>query len=250
MEDGVGTREVRMTKTRTLTKTMTTKTTMSLLSGRMILLGHSLGGFLSAQYSLVHPNRLEKLVLADPWGMLDRPEDIHDKIAERWNISLAPFRRGIGFRFIFAIATRINPLGVMRAAGPWGPRLSRRMRPDLAKKFVPLLGEDDSSLLSDYLYHCNAHKAEGETAFSRLSNDLFWAKTPMMSQLKGSKVPCSLLLGEDSWIARDQLEEFTSWSRDLGLAIEIIPEAGHHIYADQPELFNQLVIGILSQETI
>jgi pimeloyl-ACP methyl ester carboxylesterase len=40
-----------------------------------ILLGHSLGGFLCASYALRYPQRVKHLILADPWGMTQRPPE-------------------------------------------------------------------------------------------------------------------------------------------------------------------------------
>ena len=68
---------------------------------------------------------------------------------------------------------------------------------------------------------------------------------PYNSNLLYFPVDCTLLLGQDSWIARDQLEEFSSQAEALGLGLELIPKAGHHIYADQADVFNQLVRRIL-----
>ena len=122
----------------------------------MVLLGHSFGGYLAASYALQHPRHLERLLLVDPWGMTDKPTDL----VERHNISL-------GDRTLFELTKRLNPLWWLRVAGPVGPRLLPRFRPDLVTKFSCLLGESSGQLIPSYLYHCNAHNPSGEAAFHR-----------------------------------------------------------------------------------
>lgn len=74
---------------------------------KFILLGHSLGAYISSSYTIKYPDRVQHLVLADPWGFPDKPPDMVDKVP-RW------------IRIIGTLTSRFNPLAVLRAAGPWG----------------------------------------------------------------------------------------------------------------------------------
>ena len=89
--------------------------------------GHSFGGYLAAAYTLKHPERLASTILADPWGMVDRPEDIQ----QHFNI---PF----WVSMIFSVLKHFNPLAMVRATGPLGPRLLQRARPDIFRKYQEL----------------------------------------------------------------------------------------------------------------
>lgn len=41
---------------------------------RMIILGHSFGGFLSTSYAMKYPERIEHVILGDPWGFTAAPD--------------------------------------------------------------------------------------------------------------------------------------------------------------------------------
>ena len=79
---------------------------------KFILLGHSLGAFLSCAYAMRHSNRVRHLILDDPWGFPERP-------SEETN-------RKVPFLFLTAsiFMNRFNPFTPLRAAGPIGKQPS------------------------------------------------------------------------------------------------------------------------------
>lgn len=76
---------------------------------RFILLGHSLGGFLSLSYSMSYPARVRHLILDDPWGLVDQmpEEELREKFSMR-------------MRVIWPIATKFKPFDWIRGFGPLG----------------------------------------------------------------------------------------------------------------------------------
>lgn len=105
---------------------------------KMILMGHSFGGYLSSAYSLKYPECVQALVLVDPWGFSKR--DV-DKEVPMWA------------RVVLKVTEYVTPLFIMRASGSLGMNLMRKMRPDFRKKYLNVLGESD--LIYEYLYYSN-----------------------------------------------------------------------------------------------
>ena len=77
--------------------------------GKIVLCGHSFGGYLACSYALKHPEGIAHLVLADPWGFPEQPprgEEI---------IKLSKFKRAM-----YRLFGSFNPFAVLRVAGPCG----------------------------------------------------------------------------------------------------------------------------------
>ena len=76
-----------------------------------------------------------------------------------------------------------------------------------------------------------------------------WAKHPMLprlGQMLDSRVPITLILGQRSWMKSVTdgkcLGEAVSRLRpDSYVDLHSVPGAGHHVHADQPEVFCELV---------
>ncbi|KAG0725164.1 Protein ABHD4 [Chionoecetes opilio] len=198
---------------------------------KFILLGHSFGGFLAASYAIKYPERVDHLVLADPWGFPERPLDVGDR-----------YKFPLWVKAVAALLQPFNPLSVIRTAGPWGPSILKKARPDLIRKFSGMVKESDD-VIPDYLYHCNAQNPSGESAFHTLMAGFGWAKYPMIQRMDSMRkgLPITLIYGSRSWVDQDPGFQIKYMRRDTFVDVQVIQGAGHHVYADRAELFNAII---------
>ena len=76
---------------------------------KFILLGHSLGAYLSCAYTMRHPNRVRHLILNDPWGFPLKPSRIE-----------VSGKRHLVYTAAVLYTKKFNPLSPIRVAGPLG----------------------------------------------------------------------------------------------------------------------------------
>jgi len=197
---------------------------------KMVLCGHSFGGYLGCSYALTHPDRVEHLVLADAWGMPERPADP----ATKYNAPL----------WVKAVAYAVqplNPLWAVRAAGPFGQWVVEKTRPDIMRKYSAVVKDD--TLIPQYIYQCNVQSPTGESAFHSMMSGFGWAKSPMINRIHEIRadVPMTLIYGSRSWVDNAAGNVIKASRPNSYVSAHIINQAGHHVYADKAEEFNRLV---------
>lgn len=106
----------------------------------MILLGHSFGGFLATSYAMKYPDRIEHLILADPWGYTEKRDISNDPL---WRRSL------------IKVFQRMAPLAIIRAAGPYGEWLVKKARKDILRKYEEAV--EDETVIAQYIHQCNRY---------------------------------------------------------------------------------------------
>ncbi|KAJ3595766.1 hypothetical protein NHX12_005069 [Muraenolepis orangiensis] len=200
----------------------------------MILLGHSLGGYLATSYAIRYPSRVKHLILVEPWGFPDRATEAQrTEVVTRSSLPLWA-------KATAAVLGYFNPLAAIRAAGPWGPGLVGRFRQDFKRKFEDLFDDDT---MTQYIYHCNAQTPSGEVGYRALSESLAWAKRPMLlrvDQLPAS-LPVTMLYGDRSWISSNSGHQAAHVRAEAYTRVLLINNSSHHVNNDQPEIFNKQI---------
>uniref|UniRef100_A0A3Q1HXK1 (Lyso)-N-acylphosphatidylethanolamine lipase n=1 Tax=Anabas testudineus TaxID=64144 RepID=A0A3Q1HXK1_ANATE len=209
----------------------------------MILLGHSLGGYLATSYAIQYPSRVSHLILVDPWGFPERPQTQTEGGQSQGTEVVKRPALPRWVKAVAAVVSLFNPLAVIRAAGPWGPGLVNRFRPDFKRKFEDLFDDDT---MTQYIYHCNAQPPSGEVGFRAMSESLGWAKRPMLHRvhLLPPSMPLTMLYGEWSWVDNSSGDTVVQIRDQAHTRVKLINKASHHVYADQPEEFNRVVENI------
>ncbi|XP_026321021.1 1-acylglycerol-3-phosphate O-acyltransferase ABHD5 isoform X1 [Hyposmocoma kahamanoa] len=202
-----------------------------------ILLGHSLGGYIATAYAMKYPDRVRHLILADPWGFVEKPQNVYEK----YNVPL----------WVKAVAVAVqplNPLWAVRAAGPAGKWLVGKTRPDISRKYLKYI-PDAETIIPEYIYQCNSQTPSGESAFHTLMQSFGWAKNPMVHRLDklDPNLPVTVLYGARSWVDNTTGQVLTEQRRSDKTYVQVINGAGHHVYLDKPELFNKYVLEACSR---
>ncbi|CUG91430.1 Hypothetical protein, putative [Bodo saltans] len=111
---------------------------------------------------VIPPPNIVHLVLADPWGVPPKYKRV------------LPFK----FRVLIKLFYKVSPLAILRCAGPWGPNLLPKVRPDFAERWDHL---PDPLIFYDYTYHSNAQTpATGELAFQACCEGAAFARLPLL----------------------------------------------------------------------
>ena len=89
--------------------------------------------------------------------------------------------------------------------------------------------------------------------FYSLCDDFAWAKDPVISRISNidENLRVSVIYGEDSWIQPKLTEEILQEAgvRNMeNIEVFTIPEARHHVYADQFEEFNEILLKIVNSD--
>jgi cardiolipin-specific phospholipase len=206
---------------------------------RMILFGHSLGGYLSACYAMKYPDRVEHLFLVSPAGVPAAPP----KAAPGMSDDAQEFRRRR--RFLYATVTffwerSYTPQGLIRFAGPWGPKVVKTYTD---RRFSHLEGEE-AEIFRNYSYHFNARKGSAESGLHCVLDVGAWGRSPLTNRVQNIRSPTTWLYGSHDWMNPNAGREAAA-KMNVPTSVKVIPRADHHLYIDNPVAFNKAVTEVI-----
>eukprot|EP01134_Creolimax_fragrantissima_P006541 CFRG6541T1 len=199
---------------------------------KMVLVGHSLGGYLATVYSLKYPEHVHKLVLASPVGIPDRPTEEPERIKNLTGIK----------RLAYSIVkagwnSNITAQSVMRTIGPLGPKVATGY---VNRRFTKLSAQESEDL-SNYFYHISVLPGSGEYTMNTILSFGAYARKPLIHRMHGLKTDTVFLYGSDDWMDKGAAET-VSTSMSVPTRLHVVSQSGHNLFADNYKEFNRILI--------
>jgi len=235
---------------------------------KFTLMGHSLGGYLAVCYAIKYPGRLEKLILASPVGIPEDPWSVAAEMPDQESSAQAATmqaqtaaaanvgtgehapasptpRRKLPGWFNYLWDANISPFSVVRWGGPLGPRFvsgstSRRF------SFLP---EVEADALHMYSYTLFKQRGSGEYALTYLLAPGAFARNPLKNRFQelNKNLEVIFMYGDNDWMDAKAGKAASDVMKQTGgrAKYRIISDAGHHLYLDNYNEFNEYMGGIL-----
>jgi cardiolipin-specific phospholipase len=221
---------------------------------KMILAGHSMGGYLSVAYCEKYPERVERLVLLSPVGI---PEQDNAKLESRKEmIRSSSYSRRAMFSFYKGLFGRGHTPGSISRTFPES-RVKNMVSSYVERRLPAISDPEEQQAVADYLYCNSALPGSGEFALKYLLDPFGMARNPLMRRIPLLKVPqVTFLYGSDDWMDSSgglDTKKFCEQMDSPTPKIDVyeVSNAGHLLMLDNYEEFNAgVVIGGLGFEAL
>ncbi|RUP50277.1 Alpha/Beta hydrolase protein [Jimgerdemannia flammicorona] len=230
---------------------------------KFTLVGHSMGGFVSASYALEYKDRLDKLILLSAIGkQIHHSFTIFDNFfpypsptplslslyaqpgLQGFTLSTTPSPFPLHTRLLISSLWSLTPqrlLTLLPTARVL--RILSSRRSDTISCFG--FGEDDDTVVR-YIYHlATSQPVSGEVAFTRLLTPTKAWHLPLRERLRDlSGLDVALVYGQFDWIDPTFAVEEVLRGEMLDKAkVYILPDAGHHGYVENWVDLNAIIVG-------
>lgn len=209
---------------------------------KMILAGHSMGGYMAVAYTEAYPQHVEKLLLISPVGV---PEETDVVRARRESMKQNSWRFWALSGFAQNVFSKSTPGSVLRGMpSSWGDNMVLKY----VQKRMPMIeNEEQQHAIAEYLVANNTLPGSGEHCLNKVLQYGAFAKRPMEYRIPGLKVPkVTFLYGERDWMDPEGGLTVQRKCRDRGSSPEVdvysVRSAGHLLMLENWAEFNAALI--------
>lgn len=218
---------------------------------KMVLSGHSFGGYIAVAYAERYPERIDQLILLSPIGVPDPPDPDSE---DRRNMSLK-FQMFLGvFRMFFECTT---PGAFLRTLTEY--RASALVSGYVDRRLPEVSDAEEAQTLADFLFLNASLRGSGEYFLRSLFTSSIFAKSPLLFRVPTLQVRAvNFVYGTQDWmdvsggmdagslahkVSREQDGSGSSIST-TDVNVFLVPNAGHLLTIENPESVNACMIGI------
>ncbi|SCV00212.1 LAME_0G08284g1_1 [Lachancea meyersii CBS 8951] len=219
--------------------------------GRINVVAHSYGGYLSFKYAAKYPHAVAKLCLVSPLGV----ERNAFAVDNRWSSNTAyptnytdpaskyyiPSRPAIP-KLIFESQTRL-----LRALGPLGAKLCWNY---IAAAYSRVPSVTYKQYVFEMFYGKDGLSQTSRDIFTGLFTNRLLARDPLLNCLEHLRVKDLMLLyGDRDWMNRTAGQQLAQEANSIGITADYneVSSSGHNLFLDNPEEFNQRVVQFLDE---
>eukprot|EP00934_Nitzschia_sp_Nitz4_P002204 Nitzschia sp. Nitz4//scaffold307_size21646//9898//11282//NITZ4_008597-RA/size21646-snap-gene-0.2-mRNA-1//1//CDS//3329547136//2204//frame0 len=208
---------------------------------KMVLCGHSMGGYMSVAYCEKYPERVERLLLLSPVGVPDETDPSFQERRERMSATWR-LRTILGVvRTLFEVTTVGSVLRTM------GETRARDLVYSYVHRRLPEISDPhEVTTLSEYLFHNATLPGSGEHGI-RVLNSNIMARKPLRDRIPNLQVPSvCFMYGQTDWmdisaaLSTQKLCEQKEGSPKV--EVYMVKSAGHLLMLQNPAETNSILI--------
>ncbi|CAJ1965451.1 unnamed protein product [Cylindrotheca closterium] len=212
---------------------------------KMILAGHSMGGYISIAYCEKYPERVEQLVLLSPVGVPKEDEEKTKAFVNRMSWTRRSVVNSVRYLFEFGV----TPAGFSRRLPS---ARSRSMIESYVQGRLPVITDPlEQQSVIDYLYYLAMVPGFGEDMLSRILTSTANARKPTVDRIPKLGVKkVSFLYGDRDWMdiqgGISVYEQCKLQGNENGPDIEVyqLQDAGHLLMVDNWRGMNAGVVAM------
>jgi len=213
---------------------------------KMILGGHSLGGYVAVAYCERYPQHVDKLLLLSPVGVAHKTAQEEEEDLQK--IKQAPF----SFRFLASTAMTFWANGITPGSfiRTFPESTGRKLVEGYVQKRLPAITDDvEQQALTDYVFHNSKLPGSGDYSLKVLLKPMAHAYKPLIRRIPKLKVSqIAILYGERDWMdpqagidVQKICNQDTS-SSTPNVTVMTVSNCGHLLMLENWQEFNQAVV--------